>query len=165
MVWGFPKPNFKPHKYWPSEVRCCNSTYRLRYWNNKTFHMLLKLTTTTLQQYLPFTVLKLPLINSKDFCPPISCNSTYRLRYWNTLNSHMEVVTIPSCCNSTYRLRYWNWKETLSCLKFHSVVATVLTVYGIETLLIPISPVTESSLLQQYLPFTVLKLLMVVAKR
>ena len=36
------------------------------------------------------------------------------------------------CCNSTYRLRYWNLLETDDNLKL-SVVATVPTVYGIET--------------------------------
>ena len=36
-------------------------------------------------------------------------------------------------------------------------VATVLTVYGIETILIPILSLKKSNKLQQYLPFTVLK--------
>ena len=37
-------------------------------------------------------------------------------------------------------------------------VATVLTVYGIETLIDGFSYSIHSSMLQQYLPFTVLKL-------
>ena len=37
-------------------------------------------------------------------------------------------------------------------------VATVLTVYGIETIYSPLRVVFSVSLLQQYLPFTVLKL-------
>ena len=37
-------------------------------------------------------------------------------------------------------------------------VATVLTVYGIETNSFSISPSTTTLKLQQYLPFTVLKL-------
>ena len=78
-VWGLPKPNLKPHEYWPSKTRCCNSTYRLRYWNKRIQKMLwwrnLVATVPTiygietvriliqssrswsqLQQYLPFTV-------------------------------------------------------------------------------------------------------------
>ena len=37
-------------------------------------------------------------------------------------------------------------------------VATVLTVYGIETFLLSFADCKERALLQQYLPFTVLKL-------
>ena len=38
-------------------LHCCNSTYRLRYWNlPSSYKTIFKL---TLQQYLPFTVLKL----------------------------------------------------------------------------------------------------------
>ena len=87
-----------------------------------------------LQQYLPFTVLKLvheffvvALVVHVD-----SCNSTYRLRYWNLIivplffTSFFGVATVLTVygiethyhliyialgayrCNSTYRLRYWN---------------------------------------------------------
>ena len=61
-----------------------------------------------LQQYLPFTVLKLDVL--ADEFPELSCNSTYRLRYWNFL-----ILLLIN------EFRY-------------SFVATVLTVYGIETL-------------------------------
>ena len=84
-----------------------------------------------LQQYLPFTVLKLGVIFG--LVPAAqSCNSTYRLRYWN-FSTFFEPVRYCFGCNSTYRLRYWNrsfWIETCSSLQ---LVATVLTVYGIET--------------------------------
>ena len=88
-----------------------------------------------------------------------SCNSTYRLRYWN---SRIQVLAASmECCNSTYRLRYWNLLIFFnkSC---NSWVATVLTVYGIETL--PPSGVNNNwvRLLQQYLPFTVLKLTLIL---
>ena len=40
----------------------------------------------------------------------------------------------PSSCNSAYRLRYWN-NLLKTCVSFKSFrVATVLTVYGIETI-------------------------------
>ena len=59
------------------------------------------------------------------------CNSAYRLRYWN---SRLVVpwVWLAICCNSAYRLRYWN--------KVGS------------------QPLHDKSMLQQCLPFTVLKL-------
>ena len=63
-----------------------------------------------------------------------------------------------SCCNSTYRLRYWNHIDVnIVEAKSFKCVATVLTVYGIETTATyeATGPVIE---LQQYLPFTVLKL-------
>ena len=61
-----------------------------------------------LQQYLPFTVLKLGLASKRTMDNAfVSCNSTYRLRYWNR---HIYITI-----GNTY------------------YVATVLTVYGIET--------------------------------
>ena len=105
-----------------------------------------------LQQYLPFTVLKhiYFVFFTAEF---VSCNSAYRLRYWNTF--------------------------TLYSLRPNSLVATVLTVYGIETLGCQLQKCCLSSCnstyrlrywnpkdislnimiqsLQQYLPFTVLK--------
>ena len=86
--------------------------------------------TTVLQQYLPFTVLKQDS-NDRLLSFVVRCNSTYRLRYWN------EVVA----------------KAEDSATK----VATVLTVYGIETFYHWRTWNLQSTLLQQYLPFTVLK--------
>ena len=61
-------------------------------------------------------------------------------------------------CNSTYRLRYWNFHNMqLVRTWLHWCVATVLTVYGIETLVVE-SEWDDNLMLQQYLPFTVLKL-------
>ena len=113
----------------------------------------------TLQQYLPFTVLKLMLITPKQQVN-WSCNSTYRLRYWNILDNQgdyirITVATVPTvygietevptfqnvrisyCCNSTYRLRYWN---PFTRLAIQSMISS----------------------LQQYLPFTVLKPLLTI---
>ena len=115
-----------------------------------------------LQQYLPFTVLKLRYTNLVAIIMPNSCNSTYRLRYWNLKSMTRFLTTIlHQGCNSTYRLRYWNSSSSSSFsislmlqqyLPFtvlkptkiilhdqdqsHSCVATVLTVYGIETILL-----------------------------
>ena len=86
----------------------CNSTYRLRYWN---------------QQHQQANVILLQ-----------GCNSTYRLRYWNFIITSTAEAFLQSC-NSTYRLRYWN-----------RVVA-------------PPSISLDLATLQQYLPFTVLKLI------
>ena len=61
------------------------------------------------------------------------CNSTYRLRYWNTSGFPPRTTTQRICCNSTYRLRYWNMNSYPWCSR-------------------------RTSALQQYLPFTVLKL-------
>ena len=44
-------------------------------------------------------------------------------------------------------------------------VATVLTVYGIETLKAGLTPAQTADALQQYLPFTVLKLLSTIRQR
>ena len=69
----------------------------------------------------------MPLVNL------MRCNSPYRLRYWNWPGSPDALKYWLSRCNSPYRLRYWN----MSCLIFQIGslfwVATVLTVYGIET--------------------------------
>ena len=40
-----------------------------------------------LQQYLPFTVLKLSSVQHCYWHELTSCNSTYRLRYWNPIKS------------------------------------------------------------------------------
>ena len=86
----------------------CNSTYRLRYWNTAK-KLAEVMNRVALQQYLPFTVLKLLCLTTKKANSMYSCNSTYRLRYWNfgKLPFITTEITITGC-NSTYRLRYWN---------------------------------------------------------
>ena len=116
---------------------CCNSTYRLRYWN---YHKI----SLTQQRIL------------------LSCNSTYRLRYWNGkipskkisprrgLQQHLPFTVLKQysfsaispwdsdSCNSTYRLRYWNSTESRIFLwNPRFCVATAPTVYGIETSYLP----------------------------
>ena len=111
-----------------------------------------------LQQCLPFTVLK-PFLEQKPTFTTFyhvatvltvygietsetsisfvgilnGCNSAYRLRYWNFTISLKEPILLLTGCNSAYRLRYWNAILERKCLLVHPV-ATVLTVYGIETL-------------------------------
>ena len=70
------------------KINCCNSTYRLRYWN---YDIILEIT----------------------FEFDRGCNSTYRLRYWNIRMRNLQNVLLWSC-NSTYRLRYWNTQFTPS---------------------------------------------------
>ena len=108
-----------------------------------------------LQQYLPFTVLKL------SFCFPFL--PSIRLQQYlpfTVLKLHKVgngvVVAIPVATVLTvYGI------ETYICSKFCLLVAvevaTVLTVYGIETYFNIISMLEMLTQLQQYLPFTVLK--------
>ena len=112
----------------------------------------------------------------------LSCNSAYRLRYWNITVRPLRLSFTKGRCNSAYRLRYWNNRSVSSnnfnlrslqqCLPFtvlkrsiltsiytnFSQVATVLTVYGIETVNDSWSRNRYCQKLQQCLPFTVLKL-------
>ena len=138
------------------------------------------LISAALQQYLPFTVLKLNKFYAKHFTR--SCNSTYRLRYWNSnlpignincssLQQYLPFTVLKlarflifyslskfSSCNSTYRLRYWNSRPSSLASASTFAVATVLTVYGIETITLLTEVHCWLARLQQYLPFTVLKL-------
>ena len=86
--------------------QCCNSTYRLRYWNGVSKQL----------DYLE---------------DKVSCNSTYRLRYWNHQLLADKYKPSFEGCNSTYRLRYWN--KFIPFPLTMTEVATVPTVYGIET--------------------------------
>ena len=101
-------------RYWNNVIEnvlsfasCCNSAYRLRYWN---FFWLFRLSEGI----------------------TVGCNSAYRLRYWNPRLAERLSQSAWSC-NSAYRLRYWN--DLLTYFPtFMSVVATVLTACGIETI-------------------------------
>ena len=111
----------------------CNSAYRLRYWNKK--------------------------VADRFELTGVGCNSAYRLRYWNLLPFAERTTSLNGSCNSAYRLRYWNSPKprirpfstsfgvlqqylpfTVLKLAYHECysrflwVATVLTVYGIETI-------------------------------
>ena len=136
----------------------CNSTYRLRYWNLcirniwmshyfravatvptvygiETFCVATSTAITVLlQQYLPFTVLKQAA--STNLQAVLSSLQQYLpftvLKHSTYLLAQLDVFR--SGCNSTYRLRYWNATNNFFIL------------------------FSFPSMLQQYLPFTVLKL-------
>ena len=109
-----------------------------------------------LQQYLPFTVLKL-ITNCYNKPELICCNSTYRLRYWNGISRWYNVA---ECLAELQQyLPFTVLKLSLRHIQilWPYLVATVLTVYGIETSCIFNFRDNNSIQLQQYLPFTVLK--------
>ena len=134
---------------------CCNSTYRLRYWNPRN-HYWINFSTfdvatvptacgietfyakhlswiTKLQQYLPLAVLKLE-------------------NYQNSENTLNIVATVPTACGIETRTKIlWMWLDIQS-------VATVPTACGIETwIVLEYQPLHTSIMLQQCLPLAVLK--------
>ena len=95
-----------------------------------------------LQQYLPFTVLKRKELVSDDkayICD--SCNSTYRLRYWNYAISKASRIIISDEHVATV-LTVYGIETNAASFKWPRAVevATVLTVYGIETITYVSSP-------------------------
>ena len=160
------------------DLDCCNSPYRLRYWNLLTFA---DGNTDSISVATALTVYGIETsITPADLASLRGCNSPYRLRYWNkptvliplwlsiklqqplpfTVLKRSDMMwyrLLPSPrCNSPYRLRYWNSGH--STLMPPSIsVATVLIVYGIETWTTINSPPSSLLKLQQYLLFTVLK--------
>ena len=112
-----------------------------------------------LQQYLPFTVLKLePLIASVDVPSTLVATvlTVYGIETCATSDSSMAPVTVATVL-TVYGIE--TKFGSLSSSWYVSSVATVLTVYGIETIIyIRYSFYIRDILwLQQYLPFTVLK--------
>ena len=158
----------------------CNSTYRLRYWNYPVipFASLFSFFVATV-----LTVYGIETIFTKldfKFLTDFSCNSIYRLRYLNPPRSAVTIMFIITCnstyrlwywnwlssvplsmerwsCNSTYHLRYWNRAKPPNFVPANTEVATVLTVYGIETIPLNLCFEWDLTWLQQPLPFTVLK--------
>ena len=90
---------------------CCNSTYRLRYWNFTIYYCYFDNRTRLLQQYLPLAVLKHHNHPHKG--------DSYRLR----LQQYLPLAV----------LKPHRWFHTISVSKLF-MVATVLTACGIETL-------------------------------
>ena len=160
-------------------LQCCNSPYRLRYWNKPTVLIPLWLS-IKLQQPLPFTVLKhvASIVRNLAHWRVATALTVYGIETNQEFYYHHEQLQqlqqplpftvlkrsdmmwyrlLPSPrCNSPYRLRYWNSGH--STLMPPSIsVATVLIVYGIETWTTINSPPSSLLKLQQYLLFTVLK--------
>ena len=136
---------------------CCNSTYRLRYWN-----VIILAISTISDAIFVATVPTVYGIETSIFLQQERhrifqcCNSTYRLRYWNGVSKQLDYLEDKVSCNSTYRLRYWNhqlladkykpsfegcnstyrlryWNKFIPFPLTMTEVATVPTVYGIET--------------------------------
>ena len=111
-----------------------------------------------MQQYLPFTVLKLigyRFFFRIDVCPVATVLTVYGIE---TDTPRSNLTTSPAWSVATVLTVY----GIETNLEFHIhriilLVATVLTVYGIETSTVIFSRI-YSKMLQQYLPFTVLKL-------
>ena len=123
-------------------IHCrCNSTYRLRYWN--------KISDTTfredklLQQYLPFTVLKLWY------------HSWNHIWIWSRLQQYLPFTVLKHTYAQSSKCTFVKLQQYLpfTVLKhtIHSLhrcltkVATVLTVYGIETIIYSINTIRISS--------------------
>ena len=110
-----------------------------------------------LQQYLPFTVLKRILNDAFNrFTSLYCCNSTYRLRYWNVFRGVCVLHCVVGVATVLTVYGIETFSPSSSFLAFSSV-ATVLTVYGIETVINKRIVFFLLFRLQQYLPFTVLK--------
>ena len=110
--------------------QCCNSAYRLRYWNNILKILIFLLNLIQLQQCLPFTVLKRTAKRtfSVRFILLQQCLPFTVLKRWRAISSRSSLFQLQQClpftvlkrvcllvpdmktlrCNSAYRLRYWN---------------------------------------------------------
>ena len=88
-----------------------------------------------------------------------SCNSTYRLRYWNLLIFSISANMLNLGCNSTYRLRYWNKCSFFNAMKRRSLLQQYLPFTVLKLVVLRGGELWSSTTLQQYLPFTVLKLI------
>ena len=141
-----------------SEIISCNSTYRLRYWNETDVVIDIQRMDIELQQYLPFTVLKLTFK-----AKPLSVHTmlqqylpfTVLKLYWKL---YVLLLRNEQCCNSTYRLRYWNsvpiptFKFYVDKLQQYLPFTVLKHIYRLRL------TKKYTHRLQQYLPFTVLKL-------
>ena len=134
-VWGFLKSIFKPHEYWLSRTRCCNSTYRLRYWNfpsscdsNCTCYIVAIVLTVygieTIKHHKQYDnqlhvaiVLTVYGIETQfrncfifDYSMLQQCLPFTVLKRFNHFHIWWDII---ESCNSAYRLRYWNHKMLL----------------------------------------------------
>ena len=139
-------------------VLSCNSTYRLRYWNSflishKRFYPLL-------QQYLPFTVLKLAY---NRFCSSHQAGSLQQYLPFTVLKLAQNCSVPNASLMRFFRLQQYLPFTVLKLIKNFSCVVLSkceLQQYLPFTVLKPkiyVCGKMEISSLQQYLPFTVLK--------
>ena len=104
-VWGLLKPNFNSHEYWPSEARCCNSAYRLRYWNRTIDSIVSPYWTVA----TVLTVYGIETVCLKVMMATIMVVATVLTVYGiETINNRCIHALQTERCNSAYRLRYWN---------------------------------------------------------
>ena len=109
-----------------------------------------------LQQYLPFTVLKLELPRRHPYLHNVATVLTvYGIETSNALTYASNARALQQYLPFTVLKLYKLTSSSFICR--YNFVATVLTVYGIETKLRSSSLTEASFQLQQYLPFTVLK--------
>ena len=115
------------------------TSYRLRFWNVQLMDWLRLRLLVVVHDFLPFTVLKLPISCSSDvFRLQLSCMTSYRLRFWNfpyislsmlrPMTRRAWLLTVygfetfpgilpgrwlltPRSCMTSYRLRFWNDKR------------------------------------------------------
>ena len=106
----------------------CNSTYRLRYAPKGARQQRNKVTMRSAHlKYQSKAKVKRRWLG----------NGAYRLRYWNQFSFIGAGQTTTLGWNSTYCLWYWNFLYNSRGLHIsEKFVATVLTVYGIETLIV-----------------------------
>ena len=110
-------------------VLCCNSTYRLRYWNS--------MPAATITSLFVATVL-----------------TVYGIE---TPRAIWYFVMFFICCNSTYRLRYWNSLIASPTLKPLTPLQQYLPFTVLKPYYVAFIVADIIVGLQQYLPFTVLK--------
>ena len=134
----------------------CNSTYRLRYWNTTTAMITVTNTFFMLQQYLPFTVLKLTGMREFAGLFPVALQQYLPFTVLK-LNSSINTFFLFFGCNSTYRLRYWNPLLILLTSSWYISLQQYLPFTVLKLIKLIGATKDSNRLLQQYLPFTVLK--------
>ena len=111
-----------------------------------------------MQQYLPFTVLKRDIDDHTHSSWTVATVLTvYGIETEQSCFINLAILFVATVL-TVYGIETHEHKHYL--VHSYHLVATVLTVYGIETdVFNEFINVTCDTLLQQYLPFTVLKLL------
>ena len=101
-------------------------------------------------------------LNTGFLDPAVCCNSAYRLRYWNPA---LITLSLPNVVPLQQYLPFTVLKLELQAPTVAAVVkvATVLTVYGIETKQMDDNILEKFYQLQQHLPLAVLKHFIVIA--
>ena len=138
------------------DMNCCNSPYRLRYWNE------IKAEEVSAED-LVATVLTVYGIETASLRRTASIFSSLQQSLpFTVLKLNFNVISLRSNsnrCNSPYRLRYWNGLETVQAYMSMSVLQQSLPFTVLKHFIATLHAVGKFNALQQSLPFTVLKLL------